>query len=409
MKIGILTYHCQPNFGAQLQTISSLGWFKKRGFTPIVLNWYPKDLEDMYSKRVSLEQIRIHNKFMNAYMPITNRCRTEEQLIDTIEQEKVDAIFMGSDALFKYIPLADRSYFSLKHFKYIHPEVLSCERLLGNPFFGDFLSKIPNIPAVAFSVSSQNCLFTHMGVKEKKLMSNMLTNIKRISVRDEWTQQMVQYVSDRTDIKVTPDPVFSFNQNNYIRIPSKQEVISKYGLKDNYILLSFGKKYMPISYLRSLISEIEKHDFQPVLLPMPEGNPNVEIDCRIPLPLSPIEWYALIINSSGYIGERMHPIIVCLHNAIPFVVFDEYGIVERKVGGLVKKNILESSKTYSIVNRAGLDKYLVSYWHGALKMNPQQIISRLLGFDKDKCMTFSINYQHYYEESMNNMLNSLLN
>ena len=28
MKIGILTYHCHSNFGAQLQAISSVGFFK---------------------------------------------------------------------------------------------------------------------------------------------------------------------------------------------------------------------------------------------------------------------------------------------------------------------------------------------------------------------------------------------
>lgn len=31
MKIGILTYHCVPNFGAQLQTISTVGYVKKNG------------------------------------------------------------------------------------------------------------------------------------------------------------------------------------------------------------------------------------------------------------------------------------------------------------------------------------------------------------------------------------------
>lgn len=48
MKIGILTYHCVPNFGAQLQALSTVCYLKRAGYEPILLNWYPKDLQVMY-------------------------------------------------------------------------------------------------------------------------------------------------------------------------------------------------------------------------------------------------------------------------------------------------------------------------------------------------------------------------
>ena len=44
------------------------------------------------------------------------------------------------------------------------------------------------------------------------------------------------------------------------------------------------------------------------------------------MPLSPLDWYALIKYSKGYIGENMHPVIVALHNQVPVYSFDTYGI-----------------------------------------------------------------------------------
>ena len=58
-------------------------------------------------------------------------------------------------------------------------------------------------------------------------MRQCLANFKQITVRDSWTKQMVEYVMGTNDIKITPDPVFSFNKNNYLEIPAKKSVIGK--------------------------------------------------------------------------------------------------------------------------------------------------------------------------------------
>ena len=47
MRIGVLTYHCPPNFGAQLQAVSTVGYLRRVGHDVIVLNWYAKDLEEL--------------------------------------------------------------------------------------------------------------------------------------------------------------------------------------------------------------------------------------------------------------------------------------------------------------------------------------------------------------------------
>lgn len=411
MKIGLLTYHCQPNFGAQLQAISSVGYLRRMGHEVIVLNWYPADLEDMYAHRVPKEQINCHNSVTEKYLPVSCKCQTEAELISEIDRLQLDAIIAGSDALFKYYPLNKRRRFSYRHLRYIYNsyQPLSCEWLEGNPFFGSFLSKLKlPIPAAVYAVSSQNCPFDIMTRAEKTEMAKALSNYKSISVRDSWTQSMVANITKRKDVSIYPDPVFSFNQNCYLTIPTKEEIVKKYQLNSNYILLSFSGKRISTDYLDNLTNEAKCNGLQPVALPMPERLFCTNNMKQITLPLSPIDWYALIIHSCGYIGERMHPIVVCLHNAIPFFSFDEYGT-------MVKKNIFSkelrykptSSKTYLIVGEAGLQNNLYSYQDTTEAPSPTKIIDRILHFDTQKCLQFATRKQAEYEQGMSKSLSNL--
>ena len=411
MRIGILSYHCPPNFGAQLQAISTVGFLRNAGHEVIVLNWYAKDLEEMYSHRIPPQQITCHNQFAQDYLPLSDKCQKEENLIEVVDSLHLDAIIAGSDALFKYIPLDKYRHFSKRKFKYIYYFTpLSCERLNGNPFFGGFLGKLQNrIPASTYAVSSQNCPFSSMKRSEKRAMREALSNYKLITVRDNWTKRMVEYITNRKNIQIYPDPVFSFNTNCYLPIPTKEETVRRYNLNNDYVLLSFSSWHTNQEYIHSIAEEVKRRCLQPVALPMPENLFAAGIDKQIDLPISPLDWYALIIHSKGFIGERMHPIVVCLHNAIPFFSFDEYGIKEKK--GFFSKELVynpSSSKTYSIVSEAGLLENLFSY-KGATQMpSPQHVVNMLIRFKTTKCKYFAHLKLDEYQKGMNAVLDSLV-
>ena len=409
MRIGILTYHCPPNFGAQLQAVSTIGYLKRMGHEPIIINWYAKDLEEMYSHRIPRNQLTCHEKFTKQCFPLSKKCQTEDELITEIDALNLDGIVVGSDALFKYQPLNTRRVFSKRKLKYIYHDAISCEMIKGNPFFGLFIDKLKRfVPAVAYAVSSQNCPFRRMQKKEKILMADALSHFINISVRDLWTKDMVEYVTGGKNVRICPDPVFSFNQNCIFSIPSKKEITAKYKLKDNYVLFSFSEWYVSANYINSIAKEFECHGVQPVGLPMPEKLFHSDINKNVYLPISPIDWYALIIHSQGYVGERMHPIIVCLHNSIPFFVFDEYGIKEKK--GFIKKKLIyncESSKTYAIVSEADFIDNLHSYKSGLQLPCPKYVWNMIHSFDKLKCQQFSLTKQMEYEKGMNESIQYL--
>jgi hypothetical protein len=297
------------------------------------LNWYAKDLEEMYSHRIPPQQVSCHNLFAQDYLPLSDKCQKEDDLIAVVDSLHLDAIIAGSDALFKYIPLDKYRHFSKRKFKYIYNFTpLSCESLKGNPFFGGFLGKLQkHILASTYAVSSQNCPFSSMTRGEKRAMKEALSNYSLITVRDDWTKRMVENITGRKNISIYPDPVFSFNSNCYLPVPSKEKIIKKYNLNDDYVLLSFSSWHTNQEYIHSIAEELIRRGLQSVALAMPEKLFAAGIDKQIDLPISPLDWYALIIHSNGFIGERMHPIVVCLHNAIPFFSFDEYGIKEKSV------------------------------------------------------------------------------
>lgn len=409
MRIGILTYHCQPNFGAQLQALSTVGYLKRNGHTPILLNWYPLDLEEMYDNRIPSVQVACHASFTKAYLPVTKVLRTEDDLVLEVNNLELDAIILGSDALFKYIPKKYQDGFSFRKMKRTHLDVISCDKFVGNPFFGTFLTKLRNtIPASVYAVSSQNCPFQAIRKSEKRAFYEAFSNFREITVRDEWTRQMVMYLSGRETIRICPDPVFSFNQNCYIEIPAKRSLMERFNLHEDYILLSFGKHFISSEYINDICTEIVNRGMQPVFLPMPEGNV-FDLNCKsIPLPLSPIEWYSLIVNSRGYIGERMHPIVVCLHNSIPFFCFDEYGTSRKNKLSTNFKFKLDSSKTYDIIEKADLLEDYYSYKTEQPIPNISNVVDSIFTFNKERALNFSEQRQNLYEESMNFIMNSLL-
>lgn len=409
MKIGILTYHCVTNFGAQLQTLSTIGYLKKHGHEPIVLNWFPKDLEEFYLRSHPRDQFDEQFRFAMEKMPVSNLCRSLDELSAEIDKLKLDAIFLGSDALFDYTPERTRYAFSIRQMRRVPQNVdLTSNHLLPNPFwgsFGDCLKK--QIPYCGFSISSQNMPYSKLNKEEKKEMKRLLNRFTSITVRDKWTKELVRSVSGRKDVIITPDPVFAFNNNTDFLI-KKNELLSKYNLPENYMLISFGKEILSDSFVNEVIKKIEiESNVTCVSFPMPRKLTKFNTKKCIELPLPTLDWYYLIKYSQGYIGELMHPIIVCLHNSVPFFSFDQYGTFKTIVPRLWSKYLPKSSKIYDILGQAGFQSNMCPYICSN-KITTDEVVKRILNFDKKMCSDFAKKQYLRYEKGMEMSIASLL-
>jgi hypothetical protein len=111
MKIGILAYHSACNYGANLQVLSTVGYLKRMGHLPIVLNYETDEFIRFYKFITPTDTYNAFYEFRHNNMPLSQSCHTTEELADVIASEKLDAIIIGSDAVAQHHPLLSRISF----------------------------------------------------------------------------------------------------------------------------------------------------------------------------------------------------------------------------------------------------------------------------------------------------------
>lgn len=407
MKIGLLAYHAVCNFGAMLQLLSTYMFLKNHGHEPVIINWVAKDLENYYAQNTPISQIENQLKLRLQLWKETALCRTIKDVANIISNEQIDAVIIGSDAVAQHHPLFERIVFPCRNIIAINS--VTSDVLFPNPFWGiwtDYLDK--PVPVALMSAASQDSKYKYISKKLRKQMKERIMAFSYVSVRDVDTQKMFSFITEgQCCPSVTPDPVFAFNQNAASLVPSKEELMKKYGLSGKYMLISFkNEKRCNVSqtWLNKFQDIAKHHGIQCVSLPFSTSLSAGELESEIALPLNPIDWYALLKYSCGYIGNNMHPIVVCIHNTVPFFSFDNYGT--KHANGLFCDS--STSKIRHILKVANLlDCRIASNSLFRRTLSPEHVFNKLQTFDKAKCKNFAQGYLNKYNEMMTKILERL--
>lgn len=404
MKIGLIAYPTVCNFGANLQMLSTLEYFRKRNIDIEIINWLPLSLELVYKRVVSEAQYKAHEEFRKKYYTMSRVCRTAEEVAKVIRDDNITGIIVGSDAVAQHHPFFDRIVFPSR--RIIRFQNFSEDRMFPNVFWGTFQDYLNRkVPMAVMSASCQNSPYKSFGGTVKKEMAKRIKQYKYLSVRDKWTQELYKDISNNEIIpEITPDPVFAFNYNvNYI--PTREDILNKFSLPENYIILSFNTS-MRISndWIKQFQEISNNNHYKCVALTYPNKLLFEDIaDFSIRRPLDPLDWYGIIKYSCGYVGNNMHPIVVCLHNSIPFYCFDNYGITHFK---LVYNK--ESSKIYDILKRADFLQNRANVTTFTSKIpKPFSVFNSLMEFDKDKCKSFTTTWYGEYINMMKRITKAL--
>ena len=404
MRIGVITFYKEINFGANIQALSTYCYLKKHGHSPIFINYCSIEKENKWGPLMDNEpQPHCHKEFIDkTIVDQTEVCRNADDVNNAIKKYNIEGILVGSDAVLQHHPLRDRVQLSKR--KIFNIIKTLPDTTFPNPFWGFGIDC--NVKMALMSASSQDSEFNHYSVSMKKEMQEALSRFTYLSVRDTWTQKMLQNIlgnDSKAKINVTPDPVFNFNNNASEYIPKKEDVLYRFRLPEKYVLISLFGQHLSMQTLEELKEQFQNNEVACVALPMQLGylfkHP---FDYEIPVPLVPTDWYGLIKYSSGYIGNNMHPIVVALHNAVPCYSLDYYGV--RNVLGKPKKEA--SSKIYHILKEFGVEcnyRYVVK---GKCEVLPQDIISGILHFPIAHVKQISEKKSLEYNQMMTEILNS---
>ncbi len=403
MKIGILTFANVPNFGANLQALSTVEYLKAHGHDPVLIKWEPEDFSARFTGMERQPQPAAHFRFVREHLPWTSLCRDDREICEVIERDGIEAVIIGSDAVLQCPSLWSRIDFPTK--KVFRINKVTSERLYPNAFWGTFQSGLKrHIPMAIMSASSQNSPYKSHSRRTLKAMGRSLGGFDYISVRDRWTRDLVRYVSAGTiDPVITPDPVFAFNYNCEGFIPSRRSILEHFGLPERYALVSMKCVMLDRpEWMDGLKAKAAEAGLTCVALPMPTGvDFKHTFDYEIPTPLSPLDWYALIKYASAYIGENMHPVVVALHNAVPTYCFDTYGSL--RFARMVVDE--KSSKIHDIMDVFGVLDHrinaLTRFWRCP---SPSEVIDSILSFDREVCQRKARDYYAAYEAMMEEIL-----
>ena len=355
-------------------------------------------------KRSKLEVRSLYAHYRETYFNLSRLCRSSSDVAEVIREESIDAVIIGSDAVIQHHPFKERFHFPCRRIFYIyHP---TSDRMFPNNFWGDFTRYGISVPIAMMSGASVDSKYFYIKGRVKQKMKQNILRYSYFSVRDEWSQNMIQYLTDNEVVPpITPDPVFAFNNNALHLVPSKEQILEKYNLPEKYVLLSFkvGRK---ISVDQKWIDEFQyrakQHGLICVKLPYADADSFGEVECNVGDVVSPLDWYALIKYSQGYVGNNMHPIVVSLHNGVPFYSFDNYGI--SVLDG--KSTNGESSKIFQILKTSGLENNRVFVESpNYIVPSASDVLNAILSFDIDKAIEFSRIYYSKYAEMMNSIFN----
>ena len=400
MNIGILTFYKVANFGANIQGVSTYYYLKKIGYNPIFLNYVSvkteNSLEESYKKSV---QTKAHIDFVNSYIENqTENLYNSDDVVAAIDKYHIDAIIIGSDAVVQHHPLLSRIHKGRRKPFYIaHP---APERMFPNPFWGcGFADKIPT---VMMSVSSQNSKYSQFSKSLKSRMFETLNNMKYISVRDTWTLNMMKAIGVNLDVKVTPDPVFAFNYNAGHLVPSEDDIRKRFSLPKDYVLVSLHSQSLTLKTLDELNSMFKAAGKTCVAFPMPGGvRYQHHFDYEIKVPLSSIDWYALIKYASGYVGSNMHPIIVSLHNAVPCFSIDHWGTKD-----FFNRTVRDgSSKVEHIMGVFGLKNYVKPIDNDICYVKASVIVDAIQKFPCEHVRKVALDKYDEYLKMMGEIMN----
>ena len=335
MKIGILTWLHNGNYGSILQAYALQKALRNQGYQTENIDYAPstvKKVENLIKNKNSLklflekwdaycakkvagsprelsEKQKKFDDFRENYINITQRYSSPKE-VATIDGE-FDAYICGSDQIWSPV-------------------------LLNPVFYFDFLSDTERKIAYA-------CSFGVSSIKGKKAtkITNYLNRFDYISVRESSGCEIVKNLTGKV-VPVMPDPTLLLQRTDW-------DKVSKYNLNLNkYIFcyfLSWNEDYW--KYVENVSQQL---GYQIVIVPSVKQT--YQVDAKILKNIGPEEWIGLVKNASYVITDSFHGTVFSIIYNKPFTVLKRFSDDNPRSQNSRIYTLLEH---YNLTNRLGIN------------------------------------------------------
>jgi polysaccharide pyruvyl transferase WcaK-like protein len=313
MKVGIITFHHTPNYGATLQTYALSKILKCWGHDVEIIDYQPKKIVEFYrreciiiDKKMQINRRAIDNlikafkmRFFLLYrMKLSPQKCSERAELKNLAQ-RYDIIIAGSDQIW----------------------CLDAYRGFDPSFFLDFVDgRITTKISYAASFGET----TQLG-KQKELICQLINQFDAVSVRDSNSLELIKEECNKEATKVL-DPTLLIEYYNILSVPKS---------KENYLLM-YTQKGLTLEQKNfiKLISKIKNLSIISI------GKYN-DIATKNVIGISPEKWLGYFSQASYIITNTYHGTIFSLVFKKPFNVFYN-NKKSNKTGDLLKSLDLEN-------------------------------------------------------------------
>lgn len=337
MKVAVLTFHAVPNFGANLQALSTVTALRGMGHDPLILNWRPPKLSRMYEADISAAQRACHEEFCAECLPQSEPVPDEKGLVSICEEWRPDRIVVGSDAVFRMALGGKDDRDPTEAAAYPNPFWMRWAARLSAP-----------VPFAALSASAGGTAIHRIRGARRRDLARDLRRFRSITVRDWWTRLMVLWVTGRA-VPVTPDPTAVLRAR--VSVPERFSLPSALRRRPFWAVSLGGKVKGNAAWLARFKESANRAGYDVCNLANPEGAQDFPADVTVDTPLHPLQWLQILRSAAGYLGERFHPVIISLFHGKPVVAVDSYSNGYTKLRRLGFRHF---SKTYDACHRAGV-------------------------------------------------------
>lgn len=296
MRIGILTFHWAQNYGAVLQCYALMNKLKELGHEVLIIDRLPKyqgifrRLYHRFSYKYYLSWLKFSRFNKQWLIPKTKRYTTQHSLENFESNEKLDAVIVGSDQVWRW-------------------------EIMGYNYFLDFIRK-GNIRKYAYAASFG---LSHWESQELELnqVKLLLKEFDAISVREQSGVSICNQVFG-VPAQLVIDPTLLFDAYHY------EAVFWREGPKDaghkvvSYIL---GEKAMEQCMKISRWAESQGMDYRDLYWTR-LGYPALTKGTNFFFHMTVEEWLDEIRNAAYVITNSFHCMVFAILFRKKFVVLD---------------------------------------------------------------------------------------